>query len=323
MSQTNRKTQNTNLSEGMITYLKDKITKKEESLLKMLYNYPNIQHKNLAGALEITSNGLSNLISNINNIYENFIIAEPKGRKKFYSLSQAAEIYTIRELLPKEAAQKDARLSFLHTDPITCDALDFLKKFQEFEGDGWDVVLDDLLFVETRDMSATNIRFSQETSQNYNNFKNALITLVIQQKEQSVQKVYAVLEQKILTTRLKSMVSSALSNYNKMKPLFLLEENDLKAAHSIIDKIFSEHSSDPAPIVTNAIHYINLQQTEYEDIDRVIDRMIKDFKNNNYDKIAFIEQWEKNLYTRNQYSISYIAEKCNELYHRHEKPPTE
>ena len=323
MDQTDRKIPNAHLSESMIAYLKSNITKKGEFLLKTLYNYPHLQHKNLAGALDMRPNGLSNLISKINNIYEDFIISDSKGRNKFYSLSQAAEAYTKSELLPEETARKDARLSFLHTDPLTRNALDFLRKFQEFEGDNWDIVLDDLLFFETKNLPTTNTHFIQETSQNYRNFKNALITLVIQNENQSVQKVYGVLEQKILTTRLESLILSELSYYNKMKPLFRLEEKDVRAARFIIDKIFSEYSSAPATFEPHSIQYYNLPQTEYENIDWVINRMIKGFKNSNYDKIAFIEQWEKKLYTRNQYScISYIAEKCNSFYFRQEKPPS-
>ena len=100
-----------------------------------------------------------------------------------------------------------------------------------------------------------------------------------------------------------------------MEPLFRLAEKDFETARLVIDNVFSEYSPAPATIETNSIHYFNLSQAEYDNIDSVINKMIKDFKNNKYDITTFVEQWEKKLYIRDQYKcIIIIAEKCYSFF---------
>lgn len=322
---TDNKTFKSQLSDDTIIYLNKNLTKKAKTLLLILYKTQPLQHKYLAETLDMQTNGLSNLISKINKVYKEFITFKYEGRSKFYSLSQDAEKYTKDILLPKEAARKDTRTSFLHTDLLIQDVLIFLKKFQEFEGDDWYIVLDDLLFIETRKIVALDIKFKEETYLNYNNLKDALITLIIKHGKQSVQKIYSILDQRILTKRLDSLLSSILDDYYKIEPLFRLEKKDLQMAYFIIDKIFLDHY--PAIFGTNSVSNPNPLPPEYYSIYysiySVINNMINEFKNNNYDKAVSIEQWEKKFYTKNQFScISYIAEKCSTVYISQEKPPS-
>lgn len=315
---------NSQLSKNTITYLNSNLTKKGKALLIALHNYQPLKHKDLAKTLDMQTNGLTNLISKINNIHKDFIIFESVGRCKLYTLSQVAETYTEIVLLPEEAERKNVRTSFLHNDLLTDEVLDSLKKFQEFEGDDWYIVLDDLLFVETRSKLVTNtilkadskqnfINFKEETYQNYINFINALINIIIQHGKQSVQKFYGILDQKILSRRLESLLSNILDDYYKMEPLFHLEKKDLQAAHSIIDRIFID--CFPAIFGTNSVFYPNPLPAEFYSIYSVILNMTNEFKDNNYDKAVSIEQWEKKFYTRNHFScLSYIAEKCSTIY---------
>lgn len=326
MNQKNRTISNSQLSKNNISYLNSNLTKKGKLLLLTLYKYHPLKHKDLAKMLDMQTNGLTNLISHINNkIYKDLIEFQRVGRCKFYSLSQIAETYTENILLPEETVRLNAHTSFLHNDFIIRDVLDSLRKFQEFEGSDWYIVLDDLLYVETRNSLVTTINskdtsnhtynnlknFKQETYQNYIRFKNALISLIVQHGKQSVQKIYDILDQKILSKRLDFLLSNILDDFYKMEPLFHLEKEDLQSAYSIIDKIFSD--CFPETFGTNSY----ILPTEYCSIYSVIINMTNEFKENNYDKAISIEQWEKKFYTKNHFScISYIAEKCNTIYIR-------
>lgn len=330
MNQKDHTTSNNQLSRKNISYLNSNLTKKGKLLLLTLYKYQPLKHKDLAKILDMQTNGLTNLITNINEkIYNDLIKSEHVGRCKFYSLSQIAETYTENILLPEETVRKNALTSFLHNDFLVNDVLDSLRKFQEFEGDDWDIVLDDLLFAETRNMLASTanakeainqihfnyFNYKEETYQNYNTLKNALITLIIQRGKQSAQKVYEILDQKILSRRLDTLLSNILDDFYKMEPLFHLEKENLQAAYSIIDKIFSD--CFPETFGTNTIFYPNPLPAEFYSIYSVIINMTNEFKYNNYDKTVSIEQWEKNFHIQNHYScISYIAEKCSTIYIR-------
>lgn len=319
----NYKSSDGQLSKNIISYLNSNLTKKEKSLLVELYNYQTLQHKELAEILDIQTNNLSNLIKRINKIHIDLVKSNRAGRRKFYSLSQIAETYIEVELLPKETARKYTRTFFLHTDQSTHDVLESLRKFQEFEGEDWDVVLNDLVFAEIRNISAAitdpkaenhqnYTNFKKETYQNYTNFKNALITLMIQQGKQAVQKVYNILDEKILTKRLDSLLLKLLDDFYQIKPLYDLEkENSQTAAQFMVDRIFSQRysaifGSDPNPL-----------PAQYYSVEHAIQIMIDEFKDNNYDKAVSIEQWKKKFYTGNHFEcISYIAEKCSNLYTR-------
>lgn len=323
MNQTTKTASTSQLHPKTILYLNNNLTKKSKSLLKVLYKYQSLKHKELAEILDIKTNGLSNLIARINKIQNKFIESQSMGRYKIYSLSPLAEAYTGNILLPEETARKAEHTSFLYNDHLT-DVLNFLKIFQEFEGNDWYIVLDDLLFVETKNNLTTtaslkeeinqiNINFKEETYQNYTNFKNALITLNVQHGKQAVQKIYDIIDQKILSQRLDFLLSNILDDFYKMEPLFQLEKEDLQATYSIIDRIFSE--CFPETFGVNSSVHSKPLETKYCSIYSVIINMKNEFKNNNYDKAISIEQWEKKFHTKKHFScISYIAEKCSTIY---------
>lgn len=144
------------------------------------------------------------------------------------------------------------------------------------------------------------------------NFKNTLITLIVQHGKPSVQKVYGILDHKILSKRLDSMLSNVLDDFYKIEPLFQLEKKDLQAAYSIIDRIFYEYFPE---IFKASSIFSSPLSSEYYGIYSVIAKMNKEFKSNNYDKAVSIQKWEKKFHARNQFScIAYIAEKCNTIY---------
>ncbi|MCM1087904.1 MAG: MarR family winged helix-turn-helix transcriptional regulator [Muribaculaceae bacterium] len=324
MNETNIITSNNQLPSKTILYLDSNLTKKCKSLLITLHKYQSLNHKELAELLDIKTSGLTNLISRINKIQKKFIESQSIGRCKFYSLSPLAEAYTEIILLPKENARKYTHSSSLYNDLSTSNVIDSLKKFQEYEGECWYIVLDDLLFFETRnkiitatdfkdEMFQNNMNYKEETYQNYTNFKNALITLCVQNGRQAVQKIYGILDQEILSWRLDSLLSNILNDFYKMEPLFQLEKEDLQAAYSIIDRIFSELF--PEIFGASSSIYSEILDTKYSSIYSVIVNMNNEFKKNNYNKSVSIQQWEKKFYTQSHYScISYIAEKCNTLY---------
>ena len=327
MNQANNPTSNNQLSKNTISYLNSNLTPKGRSLLAILYKYPALRHKDLAQALDMSSSSLTNLMTRINNTYQDFIKSESVGCHKFYSLSQIAETYTEIILLPEKNARDNARVSFLHNDLLTNNVWNSLRKFQEYEGDNWYLVLDDLLFVETRKQLTRTTdsndvfehiysNLKNETYQNYTNFINSLISLVIQQGKTSVQKIYGILDHIILAKRLDLLLTNILNDFYKMESLFHLEKNDLKAAYSLIDKIFSEHF--PEIFGENSLSSPTLLPAEYYSIYSVIINMTKEFKNNNYNKATSIEQWEKKFHTGKHFScLSYIAEKCSTIYIKH------
>lgn len=316
---------NSQLSENMILYLNKNLSKRGKSLLVVLHDYQPLQHKQLAAMLDMKTSSLTNLINRIKKLRINLVEFNLIGRSKFYSLSQIADAYTEIVLLPKETARKHTHGSLLHAGQLTHVVIESLRKFQEFEGDDWYIVLDDLLFVESRNISAANTNpqeeknhnyndFRQETYQNYIDFKNALITLMIQQGEQAVQKIYNIIDEKILTKRLDSLLLKLLGDFYQIKPLYDLEkESSLTDAQFMVDKIFSHcysaiFDSDPNP---------NSLPEKYYGVEHAIQTMIDEFKKNDYDKAVSIAKWKKKFYTGNHFEcISYIAEKCNNLYTR-------
>ncbi len=327
MNQTDYTTSNTQLSKNTIFYLNSNLTKKGKSLLIALYKYQSLKHKDLAEILDTRANALTNLITRINKMQKDFILSDSVGRCKFYSLSQIAEAYTEIVLLPKETARNSARTSCLQYDFFTCDVLNFLGKFQEYEGDDWYIVLDDLLFTETQNrLTASNdskgtfihsyMDFKEETYQNYTNLKDAFITLIVQHGKQSAEKIYRILDEKILSKRLDFLLSLILNDYYKIEPLFYLEKKDSLVAYSIIDSIFSEYF--PEVFGKTSFSYSDLSPAEYYRIYSVIIQMINEFKENGYDKSISIKQWEKNFHTTDHSNcLSYIAEKCSTIHIRH------
>lgn len=327
MNQKDCTASNTQLSKNTIFYLNSNLTKKGKSLLIALYKYQSLKHKDLAEILDTRPNALTNLITRINKMQKDFILSDSAGRCKFYSLSQIAEAYTEIVLLPQETARNSACTSCLQYDLFTCDVLNILGKFQEHEGDDWYIVLDDLLFIETQNrltaindpkgtFSHNHMNFKEETYQNYNNLKDAFITLIVQHGKQSAQKIYRILDERILSKRLDSLLSLILNDYYKIEPLFYLEKKDSLAAYSIIDRIFSERFPDV--FGKTSFSYSDSFPTEYYLIYSVIVQMINEFKENGYDKNISIKQWEKNFHTANHSNcLSYIAEKCSTIHLKH------
>lgn len=308
---------NSQLLEDTISYLNSHLTKQGKSLLLILYKYQPIHHKRLAEILDIQTSGLSNLMKRIDETYHDFIEYQTEGRNKLYSLSQIAKVYTENELLPEEAARKQVGTSFLHTDPSLHNVLECLRKFQEFEGDDWDIALDDLLLAEKRnngeikDDPTINTDFKEETYQNYTSFKNAMMTLIVQYGQPAAQKVYDIIEQKVLIKRLEYLFSCLLEDFHLIEPLFLLEKENLQASYSIIDLIFSKCCPTIFRIPSRPL------PREYNGSQLAISKMIDEFKDNNYDKNVSIAQWEKKFYTKEHFScLSYIAEKCSTVYIR-------
>lgn len=306
------------LPEDTILHLNRHLTKKGKSLLLTLYKYQRMQHKELAKMLDIQSNGLTNLLKRIKQINKDLIICKSEGRNKLYSLAQIAKIYTENELLPKETAQQRFFTSFLHADPSIQDVLKSLSKFQESEGNNWYIVLDDFLLAESKNKD--KIKDGHDTNiegaayQNYINFINAMIDLIIRYGQQAAHKVYDVLEEKILIHRLESLLSNLLDDYYQIEPLFRKEKENLQDAYSIIDMIFSKRY----PAIFGI--YPKPLPEEYYRVDRAISIMINEFEENNYNKNVSITQWEKKFYTKAHFScISYIAEKCSIVYIGKEK----
>lgn len=299
MNQSSNTISNNRLSKNTISYLNSNLTPKGRFLLIKLYKYSSLKHKDLAQTLDMSSSSLTNLITRINSIYQDFIKSESIGRHKFYSLSQIAEAYTEIILLPKQTAQNDAIASLLSNDSLTNNVWYSLKKFQEYEGDDWYLVLDDLLLFETRNQlvrttdaieisNQIHFDYKNETCQNYINFINALIALEIQQGKQSLKKIYGILDQIILERRLEFLLEKSLNDFYQIEPLFHLEQNDLQAAYSLIDKIFSELFPEIFGENIPSSH-VSLP-SEYYSIYSVIINMTKEYKKNNYNKSVSIEQ---------------------------------
>lgn len=321
MNQTTSASSSSQLSEKIVLYLNSNLTKKCKLLLTVLYKYQPLKHKELAEMIDVKTNGLTNLILKINKIQSEFIGSQNAGRCKIYSLSPLAEIYTEIVLLPEENTRKNAHTSSLYNDPLIYDVMDSLDIFQEFEGDDWYIVLDDLLFAEANGISITttdakeeinqfHMNYSEETYHNYINFKNALINLNVQHGRQAVQKIYGIMDQKILSRRLELLLSSLLDDFYKISPLFQLEKEDSQNAYSIIDRIFSD--CFPETFGSNSAVSSKPLESKYCSLYSVFLTMNNEFKNNNYDKAASIEQWKKRFHIKNHYNcISYIAEKCS------------
>ena len=299
---------NESLSNDELLSIHAALSPSANSILRALYQNPNLQHKSLAADTHMSITNLSNCISKLDAIKPPLLKIKREGRSKFYSLSPIGIQYMERMFPPIQPAKIRSFPSFsLDTSKATA-ALQTLRHFQEAAGADWDSILYKIL----DDHGHT----SNETLHHiFSELIDQIIWLKTQQNDESLRKIYVVLAQNILIKKLKQYTDQLLKCFYILNPVFQLEKQDYKNATFIIDDMFSEitFSDKDSLLVGTQL----LTEAEYNAVYHQLSIMIKDFRQCNYNKKIAIEHWETVYHTQSPI-LSYIAEKCSNLY-QHQK----
>ena len=271
-------------------------------ILQVLYNHPNQQHKALATDAGMSITNLSNCISKIDSLQPSLLKIVKNGRSKYYSLTGTGMQYVEQMILQNQPVKIR---SFLSLESSKYDeAIQLLRRFREAAGTNWDVTLIEIL-------SNTNCIENDSIHTLFTDLIDNLIWFKINHKDESLQKVYAALEQNVLIKILERHIEQCLKDYYILEPLFQLEKSNMEDAYFIIDDMFNK--LDISANESESAAKIQLTDIQYNAIFHHLHIMMKDFCQCNYNKKAVIEHW-KTIYHIINPILLYIAEKCRSIH---------
>lgn len=285
------------------------LTKTCKHVLRIIYEQRKIQQKDLCHLMNTTTSNLSNLISRIEAITPALLIVEKSGRAKYYSLTPIAHTYVKQELLGNDFSKVRAFSSTIYSDDLLQKAQHSLHDFKQRAGNDWDIILDNLL-------SGKENSFSP-LSQSFSNLMDDMKKMKICNQENSINKLYELLNQNILKKRIEQYLKESLADYFQLKPLFDLEQRNQQAAFELIDAIFENININNINI-NNINNNLSFQispnssfvdpKTYYELYNGINKLIQKAVAKKYYTKTDVMEFWQKSLYTTN-IILFYIAEK--------------
>ena len=314
------------LTPDVIDYLNNSLSKLGIAILKELYKSPRMQQKNLAASIHTSTTSLSNIICRLEDIQPQLLVSERVGRSKYYSLTEIASSYVAQVILPQTKNKIHEFSTRSPKDSLLSEALDSLYHFQDEAGSEWDFILDNLLLKSyIQLLSTSDIQLPAEAIVNgkdelfilYTAFIDQMKQLQTLNKDALMQEVYDILSQPILIKRLRAILEKELSGFYALKPLFDMEQQNLRKTTRLIDNIFMELASDVfQPLNAYAPHYNTvLPDEQYNMLFHEIFIMKNEFNKPEYraDKEKVIEHWQEKYFWQG-YSLMYIAEKCSEIY---------
>lgn len=270
-------------------------------ILQVLYNNPNQQHKALATDADISISNLSNCISKIDSIQPALLKIVKNGRSKYYSLTETGKQYVEQMILQSQPAK--IRSFFSLEGSKYDEAIQLLRRFREAAGTNWDVTLIEI-------MSNPNSTENDAIHTLFTDFIDNLIWFKINHKDESLQKVYTVLEQNVLIKMLERHIEQCLKDYYALEPLFQLEKTCMEDAYFIIDDMFNTFNISANESESSV--KMQLTDIQYNAIFYHLRIMMKDFRQYDYNKKAVIEHW-KTIYHIINPILLYIAEKCHSI----------
>lgn len=303
------------LSQELIDYYNTSLTKTYMQILKILHQTPHIPQKVLAVSANTTPTSLSNLLTRFTNIEPPLLNIEKSGRTKYYSLTPIGKSYVTHELLenevtPNEESQNEE--SKIHTftresdsDPLLSETISVFSQFKNLAGDTWYILMDDLI-TERRQNVSVSLNYL------YQMFIKNILEIARQNDQNALRQIDFMLNEPILTQRLKEHIEKVLGNYFALKPLFLLARDNEKAAFRIIDDIFTQIAWDTygTSASTPSVYYKDyMTESEYHKTFYIITLMLNDAKSTKDDKHTLISKWESE-YQDTNVCLLYIAEKC-------------
>ena len=184
------------------------------AILQVLYDYPNQQHKDLAIGTGMSITNLSNYISKIDSLHPPLLDIVKNGRSKYYSLTGTGIQYVEQMIIQNQPVKIR---SFYSLESSKYDeAIQLFRRFRESVGMNWDVTLIEIL-------SNPNCAENDTIHTFFKNFVDNLIWFKINQKDESLQKIYTALEQNVLKKMLERHIEQCLKDYYILEPLFQLD----------------------------------------------------------------------------------------------------
>ena len=297
------------ITEEIVHFLNDSLTKTQLIILKTLYENGELQHKALAVSVNTSPTSLSNHLNKLESIQPTLLNIAKDGRAKYYSLTPFAKTYIEHEAQFSSQSNIYDFTKPTQNSELTKEALNLLTKFQYIAGFAtWRIKMDHLLSEQT-------FHTTSELSETYLNFMNVLKELKIQGKAESLHIIYDKLEQPNLANKIESKLEPISRNYRAIKPLLDLEKQDMALTYQIIDTLFKEKYPNAFNDVPNDafIDISLIQDEQYYSLYYSIDRMAEIFIQCNYRKEQAIAQWQT-TYFANSHCFYYIAEKYRYLH---------
>lgn len=303
-------TSNNLLTPDTIKYLNDSLSKLSIAILRELHDSPQIQQKTLAANIHTSPSSLSNILSKLEAIQPQLIKAERVGRSKYYALTEIAELFVTQELLPKAA--KIRPITPYPQEDLANNTLRIIYQFQKIAGQDWEILFDDMLSGNTQ----TNT-INTELNDLYADFMNNVTQLKILHQTSSIHEILTALGNNILIRRLEHALNKTLENYYILEPLFKLAKQDYEMATLSIDYIFAEiyPSYFPLSLSLNSPKDTLFSEEQYLKIFHEFVKMFNEFNVYQGDKCKILEHWKTKYWSTNL-SLTYIAEKCNNILSR-------
>lgn len=295
------------LTQDMIISLRTNLTWASSLLLQTVYSNPGIQHKTLCTALSMSTSGLSNLITKIQNIDVPLIHIEKNGRSKYYTLTHIAKQYVEQELAVNNITAKIHTFSPTnYTDSLITEALDNLEIFKKNAGSEWEFLLYNL---------CNHIQFetADRVKDSYQNFLQSLCTLQVQNKD-ALHQILDNIGNRALNQHIEKCIDEKLYYFYLLEPLFKVEKNDISAAFKIVDHVFVELYPLNFRFQYNELFSEGklISDEQYRDIFYCIAKMASEYLTRGYNKSDALSDWQT-VYFSNNTSLLYIAEKCSVL----------
>lgn len=283
--------------------IKESLSKLNTEILVEIYRSPQIQHKVLAAKMHTSPSSLCNILRRLESISPSLINTEKRGRSKYYSLSDAAVQYVETQLLfnilDSGSPSKD--------NPDFYEASKILQRFQAAAGRSWQIILDDFLSGKGSQQDTLYVL--------YMDFINIMKRLTLQDNFDAIRGIYALLHQNVLIERLKKCVAAELADHYALKPLFILESQNLEYAILLIDYIFTRIRPDvfQGNDFPDFLQRIPITKPDYQKILFKCRDMVYYFFECKGQKSIALDHW-KHTFASCNFSLYYIAEKCHTVY---------
>lgn len=299
------------ITQSTVNELNAALSKTGKSVLYTLYQNPRIQQKVLAVNINTSAASLSNLLSKLEAIRPTLLNIEQAGRSKYYSLTNIAEQYVCRELMPKGTYHINTFFTVPAGASLLDETMEIIYQFQNLAGSEWLLILDNLLL-----NGADTSEAEDELINLYIQFTNNMKQLYLQKETLSIHKIYDKLSNNILVSRLENYLEHNLKDSHALMPLFDLEKQNPLKAVELINYVFAEmkpriFGKDDLSLFPN--NDLPVSEEQYHAIFHQITMMANEFFNRHEPKLQILKNWEKAFCTSN-IALSFIAEKCNTIF---------
>lgn len=282
------------LSQELVDAIRELLTKQCIKVMINLYN-KRLSNKELAKAMNIASNNLSNTLQRIKSSQLNLLIIEHESRNTYYSLSEIGKKYTEKYLLCDVPKRENVK------NTLTQKGIYALNNMKKAWGIHWELKLDEILIACFDKIYSFEIDYCGQ-EENFKQFINSIERLKLDEQWDELNIIYDLLNPFVVMR-----IDKSFNYMAGVKYLCILYSTDWEMTFKLIDDFFEKGRCIEMDLIEKFTEY-GIESEEVKAALENLEGIIREAKANRMTKDGFYKKWKEYFKPYEQFAF-YIATK--------------